>query len=312
MIIKNLFTEKIFHLLDCRLIFLILFFTLIFTVLSHPATEISSSVLSDDKVVHSCGPHSLRTVMSLLGHHVDIAKCAKLAGTDPNGVTTLAGLQSAAKFLGVSAKGLCITPYELAFVGGPAILYCTLPNNKEHFMVFNSFSRGWFELIDPMQTGQKNFYTADQLHLMWDGNCIVFAQNPALASLKTGIYRSRHIIAVTIGTSLGILLAVVIGSYLFRHRDSSLHTMTASDRKSAIAVLGCIAVIATGITLFCMQRIRGRRFTVKDPCLIIGTTVLNVGDLKWGGTYTASIWIGNNGSGTLKINGSVKNLSHIL
>ena len=302
MIIKNFFIENLSTLSICRLIVLTLFFTLIFTVLSHASQDSTLSDLSNDKAVHSCGPHSLSTVMSLFGHFVDVARCAKLAETDPNGVTTLAGLQSAAKVLGVSTKGLCITPEELAFVGGPVILHCTLPNNKEHFMVFNEYSRGWFELIDPMQTGhKKNFYTADQLRLMWDGNCIAFTQNPFLASLKAGICRSRCIITAIIGTALGIFIAMVAGSYIFRHKDSSLYKMNASARTSTFAVLGCTAIVAACITLLGIQRVVGSPFRGKNPCLILGATVLNVGDLKYGGTYTASIWIGNCGPGTLKI-----------
>jgi hypothetical protein len=255
----------------------------------------------NDKAVNSCGPQALRIAMSLLGHSVEISRCAELAGTDPNGVTTLAGLQSAAQTLGSHAKGMHLTPEELDFIGRPAILHVSLPVAKDHFMIFTSSNGGWFELIDPVQNAQKNLYTADQIRLMWKGNCIIFKQNPLLISLKAGIYRSRRVITVIIGIGFGVLLAVLIGSYFFRRSDSSVLMMTETARKSTISVLGCILIVSAFIMLFCMQRIRSIRYTEKDPRLILGTTVMNVGDLDWGRSFTSSIWIGNGGSGTLKI-----------
>jgi hypothetical protein len=137
---------------------------------------------------------------------------------------------------------------------------------------------------------------------MWDGNCIVFGQSPFLVSLKAAICRVRYTTTAIIGIAFGILAAILTASYSLWNRDSSLHDkMTASVLRSIIAILGCTAIVAAGITLFCMQGVRAKRFTEKGPRLTLGETVLNMGDLKWGGAYTASIWIGNCGSDMLKI-----------
>ena len=254
-----------------------------------------------DKAVNSCGPLALRTAISLLGKSVDIAECAELAGTDPNGMTTLAGLQSAAQALGWSTKGMRLTTEGLAFIGGPAILHVCLPTAKDHFMVFASRKGDFFDLIDPTQGEQKTRYTAEQLGLMWEGDCIVFTPNPFMASVKAGVYRTRGMITIVVGIVLGIFAAVSISSGLSRHVCFSFDSITGAARKSIVVVLLSVAFVAATITVLGAMTIGNRRPKVGGPRLTIGTTVLNLGDVDIGKGFAASIWVRNDGRGTLRI-----------
>ena len=159
---------------------LCLFTVITCTTLLQAETQVVSNTKVSDEALHSCGVQALQIAMSLAGHSVDISKCAELAGIDPNGATTLANLQSAAKALGQTTRGMQLSPEELAFIGCPAVLHVSLPGAKSHFLVFESSDKGCFELIDSARNGQKNLYTADQLRLMWKGNCIVFTETPFL------------------------------------------------------------------------------------------------------------------------------------
>jgi hypothetical protein len=239
--------------------------------------------------------------MSLLGHSIDITRCAELAGTDPNGTTTLAGLQNATQVLEQSCKGMNLTPNELVFIGCPAILHVSLPSAKDHFVVFTSSNNGFFELIDPARGQQKNLYTADQLRLMWKGDCLVFTENPFMASLKAGTYRVRGIISVIVGITLGTFAAISMVFGLSRHSGFSFDTITVSTRRSVAFVLGTIVFVATVIMVMGMRAAGNDSTKAKGPQLILGATVLNIGDLAWGKSFVTSIWIGNRGSGTLRI-----------
>jgi len=264
-------------------------------------TQITSHTKLSDKAMNSCGPLALQTAMSLLGHSVEISQCAELAGTDPNGTTTLAGLQNAIQVLEQPCKGMNLTPNELAFIGRPAILHVSLPSAEDHFVVFNSSNKGFFELIDPMRGQQKNLYTAEQLRLMWKGNCVVLTENPFLSSLKAGTYRSRGIISVIVGIALGTFTAILIAFGLSRYSSFSLDTITVSTRRSAAVVLGSIVLVATVVMVMGMLAAGNDSPKAKSPQLILGATVLNIGDLAWGKPFMTSIWVGNGGSGTLKI-----------
>ncbi len=264
-------------------------------------TQGTSHTNLSDKAVNSCGPRALRAAMSLLGHSIDITRCAELAGTDPNGVTTLAGLQNATQVLEQSCKGMNLKPNELAFISRPAILHVSLPSAKDHFVVFTSSNKGFFELIDPAHGQQKNFYTADQLRLMWKGDCVVFTDNPFITSLKAGTYRARGIISVIVGIALGTFAAILMALGLLRYSGFSFDTITVSTRRSAAFVLGTIVFIPTVIMVMGMRVAGNDSPKAKGPQLILGATVLNIGDLEWGKNFMTSIWIGNEGSGTLKI-----------
>ncbi|MHC4744592.1 MAG: cysteine peptidase family C39 domain-containing protein [Planctomycetota bacterium] len=254
-----------------------------------------------DKTLNSCGPQALRTVISLLGGSGDIAECVEVAGTDPNGMTTLAGLQHAAKTLGWSTKGMHLTAEELAFIGCPAILHVSLPKAKNHFIVFASSKAGSFDLIDATKSEQKSIYTAEQLALMWEGDCVVFMTNPFMVSLKAALYRTRAMLTVIVGIALGILAAVSISSCLSRYCRISFDSVTPSARKSAVIALASTAFVAATITVVGTLTVVNRQPKGKGPRLTLGATVLNVGEMDPGSGYSTSIWVRNDGIDTLRI-----------
>jgi|GEM_PF-4236284 len=113
------------------------------------ATEAPVPAKLSQNAVRSCGPLTLVKALSLLGCSAEADRCAALAGTDANGVTTLAGLLKAAKALGQRAAAMNLTPRELSLVNRPAILHVSMPHVADHFLVF-AFSDGRsFELTDP-------------------------------------------------------------------------------------------------------------------------------------------------------------------
>ena len=287
--------------LDIRVFMIVFCVVLLSPMLLCALVQNTSHTVLSDKAVNSCGPLAIRTVMSVLGHPIDIARCAELAGTDPNGVTTLAGIQSAAEALGQSCKGMRLGPNELTFINCPAILHVSTPSAEDHFVVFTSSNRNLFELIDPSRGEQKNLYTADQLHLMWKGNCIVFTENAFWVSVLAGTYRARGIITAIVGAALGIFAALSMASCLSRYSRLSLDSMTASSRKSTVVALGLVTMVAAGIAFLGMRTIGNNQSKEKGPRLILGATVLNIGNVEWGKSVASSIWVSNGGSSMLNI-----------
>jgi hypothetical protein len=86
----------------------------------------------------SCGPQALVTAFALGGQQVEASQCATLAGTSPQGITTLSGLQEAARALGGRVRGMYLTPAELALLGRVAILHAAVPGRPDHYLVFVS------------------------------------------------------------------------------------------------------------------------------------------------------------------------------
>ncbi|MFC1781791.1 DUF1573 domain-containing protein [Planctomycetota bacterium] len=302
MILLNLYKEKTSNLSVCRLIIVALFSVLMFAVLTHAATESSILVVQDEEIGNPCGPRALWKAISLLGHYVEISQCIELAGTDPNGFTSLAGLENAAKALVYPAKGMNLTPRELAFVGGPAILHVTMPDLTDHFVTFKSINEDLFELIDFVDSGEQiKFVTADQLRLMWNGNCLVFAKNLFLTTLKVGIYKARFHIAIIIAAVLGIFTAILIFSFMLKHSRFILDPLISSVRISFFVISGLIIIFAMVMIFMFLHFTGNGQSWKKYPRLIIGATVYDTGDLELGQSFISSIWIGNGGTEKLVI-----------
>jgi len=196
---------------------------IVFSSLSYANTEDSSSRKIDEKAVQSCGPLSLTTTLSLLGRSVEAYRCAELSGTHDDGITTLTGLQNAAKILGETAIGMRLTPRELSWINLPAILHVTLPKSEDHFVVYTPGNNASFALIDPTLSNSKNILTAEQLTLMWKGDSLVFTPNSFLTFIKIGVWRTRGIIAALGGLIFGLLAAILIIAKLPRQPWFSLN-----------------------------------------------------------------------------------------
>lgn len=300
---------RIAHFLDrksCCLIVLCTIILILSLILLFPNTSSANAESMpqkplDKKAAQSCGPLSLVTALSLLGRSVDASTCAKLAGSDDVGMTTLAGLQNAVESLGEHSKGMHLKPDELALINRPAILHVSLPSDRIHFVVFVPGNDASFDLIDPTRGKEKESYTAEQLHLMWDGDCLVFTPTPIMTSIKIGIWRVRGIIAALAGLVSGLLLAVLLTPKLppYCRFPSGIHLATA--RWPIVTGLCLFVVIIAGVTVFSLLTIMNDRPLSTKPRLVLGATTLNLGEIQIGQASKVSTWLGNRGRHLLKI-----------
>ena len=106
-------------------------------------------------------------------------------------------------------------------------------------------------------------------------------------------------ITLIIGLASGIFIAILINNIISRYVRFSFDIKMALTRRSAAIFLGSILLIVTIILPFIYKTINNRK--LNGPRLILGTTVLDVGDINLGDTYVSSIWIANNGINLLKI-----------
>jgi hypothetical protein len=270
-------------------------------VASLPAADLSSERSGQDvSRLKSCGPLALQTAMTLLGRSAELIQCADLAGADDSGTTSLAGLLNAAKAMGVRAVGMRLSPEELARLNRPAILHVSLASTDNHFVVFASGHDGWYEVIDPTQGEHESLYSAEQLRLMWEGDCLVFTDRPLVAALVCGTHRSRNIVAVVLGVTVGIVCALAalrlpyVGRSLCRFLPGTASGLTSCS----LAVLAAVAtLIAVGAGYSA-----GPGHGSRDHDVIVGASRLDLGELEWGQVFSTSVWIGNAGHKTLDPN----------
>ena len=293
--------EKLCHPGTSHISLLAIFIVALFAQLAHCNVVNIQHKKIPEKIVESCGPRSLNAALSLLGHSVDIYRCAELAGTDDNGVTTMAGLLSASRVLSKPAKGMHLSPKELALINNPALLHVSLPDAKEHFMVFASSDGINFELIDPLSksTDIRQFYTADQLRLMWKGDCLVFTPRPLLTSIKIGLWRARGVITVLGGLIVGMLGATIVIAKLSKYHYSFLNMNRTMSRRFVVAAISMLVVI--GVVVCSILVLINNHYHSNNPNLVLGITSLNIGKIKLGKSFQTSIWLCNFGKGNLEI-----------
>lgn len=299
---RCLFDGKPCYLIALRTIVFMIFMMILFTAASHARTENLSSKKVNEKVANSCGPRSLATVLSLLGYSVDHSRCATLSGTDDKGTTTLAGLLTATRALGKSAKGMCLTPQELALINRPAILHVCLPNEEDHFVVFTSSDGVSFELIDPTRNNARETYTANQLRLMWKGNCLVFTHRPFWDLMKISVWRARGIVTALCGMIFGILVAVLTIAKLSQSHWVFFDRHLTTTCKLVIGGLALLVIIAPIVAMSNVRAIANEAALTHKTQLVLGASTLNLGEVEWGLPFKTSIWFGNYGSSTLTIN----------
>ena len=112
-------------------------------------------------------------------------------------------------------------------------------------MVFASSDGINFELIDPLSksTDIRQFYTADQLRLMWKGDCLVFTPRPLLTSIKIGLWRARGVITVLGGLIVGMLGATIVIAKLSKYHYSFLNMNRTMSRRFVVAAISMLVVI---------------------------------------------------------------------
>jgi hypothetical protein len=97
-----------------------------------------------------CGPKALKIAAEVLGVSSDVAQLRKSAGTTSEG-TSLAGLEKAAKSVGLRAESLQVDKDALAQIQTPAVAWL----DGNHFVALLGVSRDSATLHDPNDGKQK-------------------------------------------------------------------------------------------------------------------------------------------------------------
>ena len=124
---------------------------------------ISKAVFSQDKLDEAlCGPYSLMVIAKTFGVDVDLSCIAELAGTTRQG-TTMKGLADAAHKLGLRARGLKLSRYQLMDLKLPTIAYV----NDNHFFVIDQILNDKLSITDINL--EFNFMSLEEFDQIWDG-----------------------------------------------------------------------------------------------------------------------------------------------
>lgn len=138
----------------------------------------------------NCGPYSLLAVSQILGISASSQEMSRIAGTDEEGVTTIAGLVKALKVKGITAKAFEMDVKDLREVPVPAIIHV----NPEHYLVLIKFEGSDAVLLDPPT--RTFVMTEEQLTSAWTGRAVVLTeggiqQRQPLKQGKEGIAQSQ-------------------------------------------------------------------------------------------------------------------------
>ena len=258
------------------------------------AKDFDDNRQSDRKTsfTQSCGANCLSIAMLLLGRDVSAEKCIELADVDPGtGRTSLAKLLRAVKSLGQDAVGMNLSPQELALINKPAILHVFPPPGERHFVVFSKMNGRSFELLEiSADVGpQKQVYTADQLELLWDGDCLVLSDKRLYSTFIIFAWRCRYAFAVLIGVFAGTAVWRVM-----------------KKRVCGFVSNGLVLRLATGfavVTLCLIAIVVGPTITKNSKSdLVVGAHAINVGELEWSKGWRGPVcWLKNNGHKPLHI-----------
>lgn len=104
------------------------------------------TVLQDDRT--DCGPAALLSILRYHGGNAPREEVRVLCGTGPEG-TTLAGLEAAAKQLGLQAEGARGDYEALRQVAMPCIAHVVRPDGLEHFLVIHRVGAERVQVMDP-------------------------------------------------------------------------------------------------------------------------------------------------------------------
>jgi hypothetical protein len=265
-----------------------------------PIIGVTAGDRTGRKAEESCGPQALAAAFSMLGKEVNLSQCATLAGTDANGLTAMAGLEDAARSLGATVRGVRLTPDELGMLNRVAILHVTMPRLANHYIVFRSVKDGLFEIIDPSRTRLPQYYTREQLVLMWDGACLLFSRWPLTDLARVSVRRWSAPLVVCAAGCLGFILARLLWRRMLWGREgrpcsrSEVRLFVAGS--SGLAALSCAVVmgllIAMAVRSLC---------TDKHGQLLLGTSVLELGDVPRGEPIQVDTWVANIGRTSIHV-----------
>jgi hypothetical protein len=252
------------------------------------------------KVSESCGPQALVAAFALGGQQVEPSQCATLAATSPQGITTLSGLQKAARALGGRVHGMCLTPAELALLDRVAILHAAVPGRPDHYLVFASCENGLFKVLNPTRSRAPQYFTSQQLKLTWDGNCLVFTPTAALDLVRVGVHRMYRLFMIAAGTGLGLWAAVIFSRRVFRGTDAAARRQR--QRRALLGGLCAVTMLALTILITSLSVFATRRlFLERGPRLVLGASVVDFGDVARGRSASMSVWVANAGRRELQI-----------
>ena len=129
-----------------------------------------------------CGPKCLLVVCQRFGITADLDEVVRVAGTDPQRGTSLAGLQRAAEGKGLQALAVKIGVDELARLELPAIAHCW----DTHYVVVQRASGGSLEVTDPPE--EPRLMRAEEFKKVFSGFALLISKDrsPFPAQQKQG------------------------------------------------------------------------------------------------------------------------------
>lgn len=157
-----------------------------------------------------CGPACLSTVVKYYKGNVPIDRIRELSGKSKKG-TTLLGLYQAAKEIGFEANGCIATIDSLIEHGKPTILHVLLNKELEHYIVFFSYSNGFFLIGDP-GVGLKKI-TKEELDSIWVSKaCLTLEPNTNFLKAKEDRLKKYRLIHEFLKPDLPIInISILIG-----------------------------------------------------------------------------------------------------
>lgn len=144
--------------------------------------QVINKTLPDSKKVsfpRNCGPYSLLVMCQMLGIETTSKEMTKLADTDSQGITSMAGLVKALNAKGVNAKAVEMDLQDLRTVPLPAILHLT----QEHYLVLLKFGEANVFVLDPPT--RVFVATPEQISSVWSKRAVVIS-NAKFQSPKNG------------------------------------------------------------------------------------------------------------------------------
>ena len=119
-----------------------------------------------------CAAACLHAIAAFHGRRVSVARLRQFAGTDATG-TTVNGLISAARELGLTAKGVKGPVESLRKIPKPAIAH-TITHRRRHFVVLEKATKRHIGIMDPA-SGRRHRLLLAEFAIQWTGVLVLFA-----------------------------------------------------------------------------------------------------------------------------------------
>jgi ATP-binding cassette, subfamily C, bacteriocin exporter len=119
-----------------------------------------------------CAAACLHSIAAYHGRGVSVARLRQFAGTDATG-TTVNGVITAARELGLTAKGVKGPVESLIKIPKPAIAHI-IADRRRHFVVVEKATKRHIGIMDPA-SGRRHWLPLDDFAAQWTGVLVLFA-----------------------------------------------------------------------------------------------------------------------------------------